>query len=606
MQMEELLNRDIPCECGKTHRCDIATVKIGRGALDALPKAVAGYRHILLVADGNTYPLCGERVKVMLSEKIEDVCLFDTTEMLVPDEEAIATVRAHLTEQTDLILGIGSGVINDLCKYVSFYRGIKSGIIATAPSMDGYASSGAAMILGGMKVTDTTHAPDLIVGDTELLKSAPIAMIRAGYGDIIGKYSSLCDWELANLVCGEHLCRPIYDLVRKTTDEIRDCAEAIAKREDAAIERLMEALVLIGMTLTLVETTRPGSGSEHHLSHFFEIVGLVHQEKHLSHGTDVAYNTILTAGMREQILALESPAFCEETPLNRLAAWKRIYGDLSSEVEALQRDAKSYETDLKPIYTEKWEEIRAILQKCPTAAEIRRMMEAVGLCFGECEATYGHGKICDAMLYGKDLKNRYSVLWLYYSLFSGNKSAADYKRFDLLGERMGYDFAPLERVFGELSRDALDQTVRAIESHARVFVYGAGRSGLMIKAFAMRLAQMGRTVFAVGEVVTPAIEGGDLLLLASASGETASVLRCAETARAVGATVYALTASGFSTLLSLSDGAVRLVAPTKDQMSASSLMGTLFEESVLLFGDAVINALGGDPAQMRARHANLE
>ena len=605
MNISELLNHDIACDCGKTHRCDIATVTIGKDALADLPRATERYHRILLVADGNTYPLCGERVRGLLGEKIEDVCLFETVEMLVPDEAAVAVVRERLTDQTDLILGIGSGVINDLCKYVSFYHNIKSGIIATAPSMDGYASSGAAMILGGMKVTDTTHAPDLIIGDTDILKGAPMQMIRAGYGDIIGKYSSLCDWELAHLVQGEHFCRPIYDLVMQTTNEIRDSAAAIAAREDAAIERLMRALVLIGMTLTLVETTRPGSGSEHHLSHFFEIVGLVHHEKHLSHGTDVAYNTILTAGMREQILALESPVFCEESRESREAAWSRIYVTVANEVAQLQREAKSYETDLKPTYRSKWAEIREILKKCPTAAEIRRMMEAVGLRFSECEETYGHAKICDAMLYGKDLKNRYSVLWLYYSLFSGNGLMTDYQQFDLLGVRMGYDFSSLSRIFEQVSRDAVDQMAEVIDSHARIFVYGAGRSGLMIKAFAMRLAQMGRTVYAVGEVVTPAIEKGDLLILASASGETASVVRYAQTAQDMGATVLSLTAKERSSLARLSDYIVCLQAPTKDDMT-SGVMGTLFEQAVLLFGDAIVENLCGDVTEMRTRHANLE
>ena len=430
MNIQELLNQDIHCSCGKKHRCDIACIEIGKRALDRLTAAAADYQNVLLVADGNTYPLCGERVKTLLGDKLADVCLFATTAPLVPDEAAIATLRSHLTAQTDLILGIGSGVINDLCKYVSFYHGIKSGIIATAPSMDGYASSGAAMILGGMKVTDTTHAPAIIIGDTELLKSAPMHMIRSGYGDIIGKYSSLCDWKLAHLICAEHFCQPIYDLVMETTDEIRDCAAAIVAREDAAIESLMRALVLIGMTLTLVETTRPGSGSEHHLSHFFEIVGLVHHQKHLAHGTDVAYNTILTAGMREQICRLETPDFCEESEQMRMAAWSRIYRQVAEEVADLQRDAKSYETDLKPIYATKWAEIKAILKECPTAAEINRMMETVGLHFSECEETYGEEKIRDAMLYGKDLKNRYSVLWLYYALFSGDPANVNYKNFN--------------------------------------------------------------------------------------------------------------------------------------------------------------------------------
>lgn len=429
MSIHELLNRDIKCSCGRTHRCDIETVEIGNNTLNKLPNITNNFKSILLVADNNTFPLCGEKVKNLLNGSLEGVCIYDTPSHLVPDEKAIKILESYLTDKTDLILGIGSGVINDLCKYVSFYRGIKSGIIATAPSMDGYASSGAAMIIGGMKVTYTTHAPDIIIGDTDILKTAPIDMIRAGYGDIIGKYSSLCDWELAALVCKEHFCKMIYDVVMDTVNEIRDAVSDIVLCKDTGIEKLMRALVLSGMTLTLAETTRPGSGSEHHLSHFFEIVGLIRNEKHLPHGTDVAYNTILTAGIREQILKMDTPEFCEESKEDRENAWERIYASVAGEVKTLQDEAKSYETDLKPIYTGKWVEIKKVLSKCPTADECNKIMEAVGLNFTQCESLYGQDKIRDAMLYGKDLKNRYSVLWLYYSLFSGNPQAVDYKTF---------------------------------------------------------------------------------------------------------------------------------------------------------------------------------
>ena len=420
MKIGDLLNKDIKCSCGRVHRCDIRSLTIGKGALDALPTAVEPYHHILLVADNNTYPLCGERVRELIGDKICGVCLYDSPKAVLPDEGAIKELEAKLQEDTDLILGIGSGVINDLCKYVSFGHGIMSGIVATAPSMDGYASSGAAMITDGMKVTYTTHAPDIIVADSEILKNAPMHMIRSGYGDIIGKYSSLNDWKLAHLIKGEHLCPVLHELVMKTTDDIRDSVAAIVARDGDAIEKLMSALVLIGMTLTLSETTRPGSGSEHHLSHFSEIVGLVKNEKHLAHGTDVAYNTIITAAMREKICALSTPVFKEEPAEKRERAWDELYGSVAAEVRALQETAGSYTRDMKPIYLEKWNEIREILSECPTADECNRMMEAVGFSFPEYKEFYGEEKIQKAILYGKDLKDRYSVLWLYYTLFSGS------------------------------------------------------------------------------------------------------------------------------------------------------------------------------------------
>lgn len=169
----------------------------------------------------------------------------------------------------------------------------------------------------------------------------------------------------------------------------------------------------------------------------------------------------------------------------------------------------------------------------------------------------------------------------------------------------------LNDLFSALDDCAAAQTAAAVASHARVFVCGAGRSGLMLRAFAMRLAQMGKTVFVAGDTVTPAIGRGDLLLAASASGTTGGVVRNAETARAVGADLLVLTASPDAPLASMAtSGTVVLPAATKDCAGASEqVMGSLFEQAVLLFGDAVIARLvsaSGDAKQMRARHANLE
>ena len=156
----------------------------------------------------------------MLRGQVQRYLVFERQGNLVPDERAVSELEAALTEETDLIVGVGSGVINDLCKYVSWKRGLQYVIVATAPSMDGYASSGAAMITDGMKVTYTTHPPMMIFGDTDVLRHAPEDMIRSGYGDIIGKYSSLNDWQLSHVLNGEHLCREIYDLVLAVTDGI--------------------------------------------------------------------------------------------------------------------------------------------------------------------------------------------------------------------------------------------------------------------------------------------------------------------------------------------------------------------------------------------------
>lgn len=170
------------------------------------------------------------------------------------------------------------------------------------------------------------------------------------------------------------------------------------------------------------------------------------------------------------------------------------------------------------------------------------------------------------------------------------------------------DFDALINVFRQLPEDAAERIADVLNAHQRIFVYGAGRSGLMLKALAMRLAQAGRVVYVVGETVTPAIGENDLLILASASGNTASVCRYARIAKDAGADILILTASPESELAGIAGKAdVCFHTPTKeDGVNPVSLMGTLFEQAVLLFCDQVILSLNENAAEMRKRHTNLE
>ena len=171
---------------------------------------------------------------------------------------------------------------------------------------------------------------------------------------------------------------------------------------------------------------------------------------------------------------------------------------------------------------------------------------------------------------------------------------------------MIYDFQELADIFSQIPTDAPKDLAVSINAHQRIFVHGAGRSGLMLKAFAMRLAQAGRTVYVAGETVTPAIDDGDVLILASASGKTSSVICNAQTAKKVGAAIYSLTATADSPLAALSDELVIMPASTKDSATSHSIMGTGFEQALLLFFDMAVLELGEDTKKMRSRHSNLE
>lgn len=415
MNIAELL-KGVDCACGKHHACDIGYVAIERGAIDHLKKLCEGKQNVLLVADENTYKAAGQQTMAALAGKTLRSVIFSGATILIPNEEAVAEVEKKL-EGIDVIVGIGSGVIQDLCKYVSFNSGIPYYIVATAPSMDGYASSGAAMIMGGMKVTYSAKVPDAILADPVVLKDAPFPMIQAGYGDIVGKYSALNDWKLSHAVKDEYFCQYIYDLTFDMLKKTLELADGLVQRDEESVKVLMEALVGVGIAMSFAGNSRPASGSEHHLSHYFEITGIVTDTEYLPHGIDVAYSTVKTAEIREALLSRQWPAVSYRQERSEYeAAMKAVYHEVAEGCIALQDKVGHYAADRMPIYLAKEEEIRAILAEHPKASEIEAMLTAVGMSMDEFYKIYDTEKIEKALVYAKDLKDRYTVLWMHYDM----------------------------------------------------------------------------------------------------------------------------------------------------------------------------------------------
>ena len=407
----------LDCTCGKFHRCDVRFVAIEHGAITHLTRLCADFQKILLVADENTFGAAGAKVEDALQGKAYSKLIFDGSSFLIPNEIAVERVQQELPGH-DLIIGIGSGVIQDLCKYVSFHSGVPYYVVATALSMDGYTSTGAAMIMYGMKVTYACQVPAVILADTEVLKDAPFDMIQAGYGDIVGKYSALNDWKLSQAVNGEYFCQKIYDMTMDSLRRTLEVAEGLVRRDEESVKILMEALIFVGIAMSFAGSSRPASGSEHHFSHFYEIVGIERNEPYFPHGIDVAFSTILTAALREEILAKPFPNhYFRQSRAEYEAEIKRVYGSSAEGCIALQDKVGNYAAQRLPVYLEKEAEIRQILREMPSAQEIEAMLGAVGLHKDAFYDLYDAQKIKDSIAYAKDLKDRYTVLWLYYDLF---------------------------------------------------------------------------------------------------------------------------------------------------------------------------------------------
>lgn len=227
-------------------------------------------KNVLAVADVNTE----KYLKGLLDEikgelKSVEVLIFPDEE-LIPDENAYDKM-AELAKGKDWILVAGSGTLNDLGKYVGSKLGIKNSTLATAPSMDGYISTVAAIMTEGKKVTVPAQSPNDVLVDADILAEAPSHMIGAGIGDIIGKYNSLLDWKLSYYKNGEVINNESVELTLKAVDCVLDNMDKILEYNPQGMIYLMDALITSGYAMVIAGNSRPASGGEHHTSHWLEM-----------------------------------------------------------------------------------------------------------------------------------------------------------------------------------------------------------------------------------------------------------------------------------------------------------------------------------------------
>ena len=152
MDISKLYKKFANCSCKREHLCNIKAVEIGEGALNKLTELCKDYKNILVVFDTNTHKICGEKIIELLKSKNLTIEVLQPQEkVVIPNEQKFEEIEKQVKD-AHLIIGVGSGVINDLCKKVSFDKNLPYFIVATAPSMDGYASVGSALILKNMKI----------------------------------------------------------------------------------------------------------------------------------------------------------------------------------------------------------------------------------------------------------------------------------------------------------------------------------------------------------------------------------------------------------------------------------------------------------------------
>ena len=291
------------CPCGKEHTFN-SKVIIQKRAIEKLPETLKEFdiSSAFVFADINTYKAAGERVvEVLKKSGINIQSYVFLSENLEPDESNIGLAFMNFDPDVDCVIGVGSGVINDICKIVAAKSGKRYIIVGTAPSMDGYASATSSVTMQGLKISLKSKCADVIIGDIDVLKNAPLKLMISGLGDMLAKYISICEWRISNLINGEYYCESIAGLVRDSLKKCVDNADGLLLRDEESVEAVFEGLILCGAAMKFAGVSRPASGIEHYLSHIWDMRGVSFGTPVELHGIQCAVGTLVALKLYDKV-----------------------------------------------------------------------------------------------------------------------------------------------------------------------------------------------------------------------------------------------------------------------------------------------------------------
>lgn len=402
------------CPCGRTHEATLRAVEIGHGLTAKTGELLEKYEfphNILLVADKNTLAAAdGIRESLRGCGYKYDTLIYSNLRTAdINDVRRVMTAAAGL----DGILSVGTGSLNDICRYASFLIGEKGdrpafAIFATAPSMDGFASGSAPITENSFKTTYPAVQPDVLIADTAVLAASPAYLKSAGFGDMIAKYVALADWRISNLLTGEYYCDAIAQLTREALRRITSLADKVTLNDEESAGAIMEALVFTGVAMKLAGCVRPASGAEHMISHFWEMKKLESGEISDFHGKKVGIATLYLTRLYHELINAESVE-CVPNVLD----WKlleKVFGEnFIGGVRALNNPTVTSETTPELIEGN-WKKIREIVkEEIPAPDKMLSLMNKAGAATMPEQAALSDSLARDGMIYHAYLRHRLTL-----------------------------------------------------------------------------------------------------------------------------------------------------------------------------------------------------
>lgn len=371
-----------PCACGHVHEIVVDDIIIEKGAIQRLPQIMkeqyAAYQKIAMICDENTYLAAGKTVEDLLPNIITIIL---DPKNLHADEHGVEAAEKQLKqhEGIEFMIAVGSGTIHDITRYHAYEKKIPFLSIPTAASVDGFVSTVAAMTWHGFKKSFTAVSPLFVLADSEIFSKAPLRLTASGVGDLLGKYTALCDWKIAHIVTGEYICDSVVEMEYQVLKDLCANLDGIGHHDLAAYENLMYGLLLSGIAMQMIGNSRPASGSEHHMSHLWEMAS-INDPIDFYHGEKVGVGLCLASDVYKKAEAkIRSGEYQVKDSMEVETNFiKEHFTKPALLEEILKENTPNILADIKPaVLKEKEAEILAVLEEMPAAETIVSLMKKV-------------------------------------------------------------------------------------------------------------------------------------------------------------------------------------------------------------------------------------
>jgi len=425
--MIEYRKETFQCSCGKNHTNPIDGIIIGSGALSQLslaPQRLGLGQHALLITDEVVMGIMGNAILEQLRAAGCDTRVLAYTLPVLPDEKHIFEFLRMCDSSVDFFVAAGTGVVNDITRFLSAKLNKPYLSIPTAPSMDGYSAKVSLLFVDGVKQTLEAIYPKAIYADTDYLKGAPKKLLAAGVGDLAAKITACADWKISGIVNGEYYCQESVDKLMRVVDMSMEVSSGLAQNDEVAVQSLTDGLMLSGIVMHWVGSSRPLAGAEHHITHFWGMQS--GRPQHL-HGIEVAVGTLIMLQTYARIAEYDFSKFNPSEIAARMPderTWRskieEICGEHAHVIFEQQAnkvfDKEQIQHRIERIIAHEKEIKQVISGIVKYEPVLRKTLEILGAPTTAAELGISPADLKTSFLWAKEIRPKYVVLDLAYDL----------------------------------------------------------------------------------------------------------------------------------------------------------------------------------------------